>query len=77
MPSVVPTTEGATAARHNQIESEDWPTQLSDASSPRSSGERMQFNGDGLNTGVRILGMCTAPRPVLVFRPLRDATWSR
>ncbi|KAI2785971.1 Sterol 3-beta-glucosyltransferase UGT80B1 [Penicillium oxalicum] len=56
MPSVVPTTEGATAARHNQIESEDWPTQLSDASSPRSSGERMQFNGDGLNTGVRILG---------------------
>ncbi|KAF7712056.1 Sterol 3-beta-glucosyltransferase [Penicillium ucsense] len=56
MPSVAPAAGRASPPPHDQIESQDWPTELKDASSPRSSGERMHFKGDGLNTGVRVMG---------------------
>ncbi|KAJ5475205.1 Sterol 3-beta-glucosyltransferase UGT80B1 [Penicillium diatomitis] len=59
MPSVAPAAGRASPPPDDQIESQDWPTELKDASSPRSSGERMHFKGDGLNTGVRVMVMHT------------------
>lgn len=44
------------------IQSEDW---VDNASQPSSHGsDRVNFNGDGLNTGVRVLSAILADRLV-------------
>jgi hypothetical protein len=55
MPPVAPATGGAASDRYDGIRSEDWQTEVNDPYS-HDSGDRMQFSGDGLNTGVRVLG---------------------
>lgn len=55
MPSVAPATGGAASDGYDGIRSEDWQTEVNDPYS-HDSGDRMQFSGDGLNTGVRVLG---------------------
>lgn len=56
MPPVADATGEAAPVQDDGIRSDDWPTEFSDRSS-RDSGKRMYFSGDGLNTGVRVLGM--------------------
>ena len=56
MPAVASATGEAASVQDDGIRSEDWQAEVSDRSS-RDSGERMHFTGDGLNTGVRVLGM--------------------
>lgn len=46
-------TADRTTAEHDGIESEDWPEEVNAA----HRSDLVQFNGDGLNTGVRVLGM--------------------
>lgn len=58
MPPVAPATGGATSDQDDGIRSEDWPTEFNDPFS-HDSGNRLQFSGDGLNTGVRVLGAQT------------------
>ncbi|KAJ6010065.1 hypothetical protein N7522_005081 [Penicillium canescens] len=54
MASVTPTAARGRSSRHEVIRSEDWPEEVSEPHS--RDWEHMEFNGDGLNTGVRVLG---------------------
>jgi hypothetical protein len=54
MPPVAPATGTAASDRYDGIRSEDWQTEVNDPLS-HDSGDQMQFSGDGLNTGVRVL----------------------
>lgn len=56
MPPVASATGEAASDQDDGIRSEDWPIEVTDHSS-RDSGEQMHFSGDGLDTGVRVLGM--------------------
>lgn len=55
MASVTPTAARGRSSRHEVIRSEDWPEEVSNPHS--RDWEHMEFNGDGLNTGVRVLGI--------------------
>jgi hypothetical protein len=43
------------SSQHGEIQTEDWPEDLNQPYS--QNWEHMEFNGDGLNTGVQVLGM--------------------
>ena len=54
MPAVADATEGPESDQSNGIRSDDWPEETDGAYS--HDGNRVQFSGDGLNTGVRVRG---------------------
>jgi len=53
MASATPIARRPSTHRHEAIRSEDWPKEV-DESHPKGP-EEMEFSGDGLNTGVRVL----------------------
>lgn len=54
MPAVAHATEGPESEQRNGIQSDDWPEETDGSYS--LNGDRVQFSGDGLNTGVRVRG---------------------
>lgn len=55
MASVALTAARRISSRHEALRSEDWPKEVN---KPHlREWEHMEFNEDGLNTGVRVLGM--------------------
>ncbi|KAJ5306895.1 hypothetical protein PENANT_c003G01867 [Penicillium antarcticum] len=54
MASARPTSTRRRSSRHGSIRSEDWPEEVNEPD--RRDWEHMEFHGDGLNTGVRVLG---------------------
>jgi hypothetical protein len=49
-----PAAAESSSMQQEGILSENWPEEVSEPSS--SGSDRLQFSGDGLNTGVRVLG---------------------
>ncbi|KAJ5114389.1 hypothetical protein NUU61_000148 [Penicillium alfredii] len=54
MSSAAPAVPGSTPGRDENIRSEDWPEEVN--AQYNTDNERVQFSGDGLDTGVRVLG---------------------
>lgn len=54
MSSVTSTTEGAESSQQRSTQPSDWTEDTSETLSEYD--DRVRFDGDGLNTGVRVLG---------------------
>lgn len=65
MPLVANAADGPESEQNDVIRSEDWPEDVNTAYSYES--DRMQFTGDGLNTGVRVLGLWTTTKFVMLY----------
>ncbi|KAJ5698704.1 hypothetical protein N7462_000709 [Penicillium macrosclerotiorum] len=55
MPAVTTAAAGPESDQDDGIQSEDWPEEINEPHSNQSS-DRLLFDGDGLSTGVRVLG---------------------
>lgn len=58
MPALAPATAGTPPAPDEDIQTAGWSGEVTDPGV--QDGNRMQFTGDGLDTGVRVMSMGTS-----------------